>query len=233
MDRGFKFLGGACFLVACLWCNAEALESESSRNLVVQNQSRGNSLPIVPGGAPPQEPELDGSLMAEYSQARQLIEAGRLSEAKAILERLSKKIANQPEIQNALGVLYRKGGDLGLALEAYAKAVENKPEFAPAIFNMAIVYREQGDFSKAEQAYQRVLQISPNLGAAHLNLAILYDLYFNRPSDALRHYRKFESLGGTNEMIPIWISDLERRLSPRQPGGAPPAGPTAEIGASP
>jgi tetratricopeptide (TPR) repeat protein len=128
-----------------------------------------------------------------------------------LLEELAKLNAGDAVVHNALGATYRKQGQLDKAIEAYQRAIKARPGFAEAKYNLAIAYREKGDFARAERAYQEALQANPNLVAAQFNLAVLYDLYLNRPSDALRHYRAFQSLGGQNEMVEIWIADLEKR----------------------
>jgi tetratricopeptide (TPR) repeat protein len=54
-----------------------------------------------------------------------------------------------------------------------------------------IYFRERGEFSRAESAYREALRIAPDHSDALFNLGILYELYLNRPAEAVAHYRTY------------------------------------------
>lgn len=172
------------------------------------------TVPSEPGRLLPGE-----DLRGAYRRSTTLMQSGNTAEAAGLLEELAKLNSGDAAVHNALGATYRKQGRLDMAIETYQRAIKARPAFAEAKYNLGIAYRQKGEFARAERAYQDALQANPNFAAAHFNLAVLYDLYLNRPSDALRHYRAFQSMGGQNEMVEIWIADLEKR---QKAAAAPP-----------
>ena len=83
--------------------------------------------------------------------------------------------------------------NLNTVLEDMAKnfkqAVELKPDFLEAVFNLALTYHEMGDFANAERHYRAALLIKPSLLRTHLKLAQLYT-ETNRKEMAIDEYRK-------------------------------------------
>jgi Flp pilus assembly protein TadD len=116
-----------------------------------------------------------------------------------------------------LGVLYRRGGRVDDAVREYEAAIRLDPDDAAAYHNLGLVQRARGKFADAERAYRRALELRPNQTDTHYNLGILYDLYLNRPQDALQHYRTvIESGGPTADTVAGWVLALERRLAQGQ-----------------
>jgi tetratricopeptide (TPR) repeat protein len=149
------------------------------------------------------------------------LEQGQSQKAVAQFESLAASNPNQAAVFTALGVAYRRQGQLDKAVEAYRKAIGLQSGSVEAHYNLGIAYREKGQFKEAESEYRMTLAIDPNFSQAHYNLAILYDLYFNRPAEAVKHYKEYKRLSGGNELLEVWIEDLERRA--QGSGGASPA----------
>jgi len=90
------------------------------------------------------------------------------------------------EAFNRQGVQYRTEGRLAEAEACYRKAVEVRPDFAVAHYNLANILKQQGRTDLALSSYATALALNPDLADAHYNLGNLYkDL--GRPDDAERH----------------------------------------------
>lgn len=163
----------------------------------------------------------NGLLQSGYEQGLSYLEKGELENAQRIFESLAQSNPDRMEVHNTLGVLYRRRGMLDKAIVEYKKAIalsessgsapSERTASADVYYNLAIAYREQGDFRKAEDGYLKSIKLNPNLAAAYYNLGVLYDLYLNRPADAVRCYREYERLAGQNKTVDVWIADLENR----------------------
>ncbi|MGA1794898.1 MAG: tetratricopeptide repeat protein [bacterium] len=85
-------------------------------------------------------------------------------------------------------------GDYAQALESFGKAVEEKPDFAQAYYNIGIIYDQQQRFSDAIEAYKKVLDIDPNTALVFENLAM--DSYLvGNVEDAMYYANLAESRG--------------------------------------
>jgi Flp pilus assembly protein TadD len=119
---------------------------------------------------------------------------------------------------NNLGILYKRKGLLEKAIEEYKEALRLKPDYAEAHNNLGMAYREKGLFKEAERAYREAIRLKSDLGEAHFNLGILYDLYLNRPGEAIQHYKDYLRLGGQKRQeVELWISVLQQKLQSSQP----------------
>ena len=148
-----------------------------------------------------------------FQQALAAIRAGHDDEAITILETIT---APQPELVGAqvnLAVAYARTGRLQAAWERLTEASRHAPYDPAVLTEMGVVKRKQGEFQAALEYYQRALSADEAYAPAHRNIGILFDLYLQRPQDALRHYQRYRDLSEANsEMVDQWITDLERRL---------------------
>ena len=147
-----------------------------------------------------------------YQRGLAYLERGEAEKALALFKELASSGRAQAEVYNAIGVAYRKQGLLDKAVEAYTNALKLKDRYVEAHYNLGIVYREKGQFQKAESEYQEAITLDPKFAQAHHNLAVLYDLYLNRPREALKHFKEYKQLTGGSETLDVWIVDLERRV---------------------
>lgn len=76
------------------------------------------------------------------------------------------------------------------ALQEYKATLELRPDYPPAIFNMALIYSSTGNLERAKQLYEKVLQIDPNYSDAYRSLGAISYLNNDLP-EALRYFEKF------------------------------------------
>ena len=162
-------------------------------------------------------PDSTVGIESRYARGLSYIKQNQMEKAQAILESVAKDDPNDIKVHITLGVMYNRGGAHQKAIDAYKKAialtekVSEKSVLAVLENSLGIAYRGLGKFKEAEKAYNRAMGIDPGLAEAHLNLGVLYDLYMNRLADAVRLYRSYKKLAGPNEIVDVWIADLEQR----------------------
>jgi len=134
-------------------------------------------------------------------------------EAELRLEQFVLEYPHFPGAYVNLAILYARDDRLDEARQALDQALAIDPLHASANHQLGILLRRQGQFAEAEQAYQRALASAPDFALAHRNLGILLDVYLQRPSEALQHYRRYQELvAEPDASVGRWIIDLERRV---------------------
>ena len=113
---------------------------------------------------------------------------------------------------NNLGILLKEKGQVEKALSHYRKAVDLDPASAEIYNNLGILLREMGRFHEAEKAYLNALRIKEDFVPTHFNLGILYDLYLNKPEEAIRQYVFLARIQGKTPQLEAWILHLEKRM---------------------
>lgn len=161
----------------------------------------------------PPAPEVTGRNAETFARATELLQAGRLVEAEALLLQVTD---DQPELAgpwiNLAQVFLAQSRDDD-AVAALEQAVLANPGNCAARTDLGVLLRKRGEFSAAESHYLACLEYQPDYHAAYLNLGILYDLYLGRLSDALAAYRQYQALTAEPDgRVNIWVVDLERRL---------------------
>ena len=73
--------------------------------------------------------------------------------------------------EHNLGAALQSDGRIDEAIVHYQRALEFKPDHAPALNNLGTAQAAKGDAGSAIQSYQRALAIDPAYASAHYNLA--------------------------------------------------------------
>jgi Tfp pilus assembly protein PilF len=97
---------------------------------------------------------------------------GRIDEA---VDGYEKVLEDEPGNQYAhynLGLVHQQAGRNADAEREYRAAISTDPNFASALFNLAIL-RTEADPDEAEELYRSVLTLQPDNASAHLNLGFL------------------------------------------------------------
>jgi len=151
-------------------------------------------------------------LPRSYDKALVLMQSGDYQAAIPVLDAFIDKHPELAGPQLNLGIAYHLTGQDEAAVETLNHALQLNPSNPATWHQLAIIYRTQGDFDAALDAYRKALELDPDYALAHRNIGILYDLYLQKPGQALQHYRKYLALeGGKDKTVSRWITDLERR----------------------
>ena len=69
---------------------------------------------------------------------------------------------NDPDVLTDQGVMFRRVGWFGKAIENFEKANDQNPRHIQSLYNLGIVYRDDlGDSNKAKEAWSKYLEIAP------------------------------------------------------------------------
>jgi tetratricopeptide (TPR) repeat protein len=154
------------------------------------------------------------------------------------VERAHADDPDNPHLDFALGMLYKRGGRLADAGAAYERALENRGTAGPIHNNLGVIAYHRGDYDRAIGHFQRAVRENSNLAAAHYNLSQAYakKLYFEKADEELREanrlaFRRIRSMikhqtGGVNgtlldEPLPAWTYWSQAWTGPRQTPGVP------------
>ncbi len=89
--------------------------------------------------------------------------------------------------ENNLGVALQADEQLDEAMAHYRRAIDLRPDYAPAYSNLGTAQRARGQFDEAISTYEHALRLQPDYPDAHYNLAnALLDK--GRAGDAARHF---------------------------------------------
>jgi tetratricopeptide (TPR) repeat protein len=153
-----------------------------------------------------------------FARALAAQEGGEPDQAEGLWKQVIAAAPRYAAPHTNLGILYRASGKLDDAIREYEAAIQLDPTDAAAYHNLGLAHRARGAWADAERAYLRALEHRPEQAETHYNLAILYDLFLDRPEDALAQYRAVLSLGGPDvDAVEQWIRTLERRLAQPEP----------------
>ncbi|MDX1811073.1 MAG: tetratricopeptide repeat protein, partial [Gammaproteobacteria bacterium] len=86
------------------------------------------------------------------------------------------------------------------AIDSFRKALELKPHYVDAQFNLANTYKEQGQLEEAKETYQLVLSQQPNHIGATVNLAVIMGWEGNF-TDALDLLKRAEAEDASNYVL--------------------------------
>ncbi len=89
-------------------------------------------------------------------------------------ERLAQKMPDNPIPENMLGAAFLGLKDLALAREHFKKALKIKPDFTPALFNLAGLELLAGNRDRAIGHFQKILELQPDNLRAMMEMARLY-----------------------------------------------------------
>jgi Flp pilus assembly protein TadD len=101
------------------------------------------------------------------ASARDAAAAGRIADARAAYARALQATPDTPFLHRELGVLERKAGNAGAALEHLRRASELDPSDAVSLIQIGEVLEQQQDLAGADAAYRKAAAIdaSPDLTA--------------------------------------------------------------------
>ncbi len=114
-----------------------------------------------------------------------------------------------------VGNAYAAKNDFKRALDSYYQAINNKPDYYLAWFNMGIAYTQIKNLEQAEQAFAKTIKLKPEFADAYRNLAIIDYIKENYKS-SLFNFEKYLSLTDDEQAkktVQQDILELKRRIN--------------------
>jgi len=88
-----------------------------------------------------------------------------------------------------LGIALQKKGELDQAIAQFQKAIDIKPDYAPAWNNLGTALQSAGVPDQAVAAFQKAIEIKPDYELAWVNYGVALQ-QAQRPEDAIASYKK-------------------------------------------
>ena len=81
---------------------------------------------------------------------------------------------NDPSVNNELGRVYHRKGDIKRAITYFKKAIQINPNYAMAYYNLGIVYGCIDNIDEEIASYKKAIKVYPNFAQAYNNLGAAY-----------------------------------------------------------
>ena len=94
-------------------------------------------------------------------EANALLKQNRLEEAKAIYEKICKRVKRDPECWYMLGAINGRLGNYQKAVEYCSTAVKLDPANIPALYNLAIGLRDTNRLLESIKSFRRIIKLQP------------------------------------------------------------------------
>ncbi len=95
----------------------------------------------------------------------------RLKQALSESSQMLKKFPNSVILFNIVGASNAELRQFDAAIESYKKALEIKPDYAEAYYNMGNALTDKGDPEAAIDSYKQALKIKPDYAEVYYNMA--------------------------------------------------------------
>ena len=168
-----------------------------------------------------------------FKEAKKLIAANRLEQAKVVLQPLITELNNDYRIFSMLGFIYHKQGLFSRAIKNYRKALEMNSADIETAINLSLVYNDLGKYEEGAELYSKAVgmletanskdqsdtknndDINIMFSNQHTNIGELY-LRYNRSQDAYVEFEKALRLHATSQQAHIEMAECLSRLGKRK-----------------
>ncbi|MBD3880413.1 tetratricopeptide repeat protein [Phormidium tenue FACHB-886] len=164
----------------------------------------------------PENAEIHRTLAGMYAQVGERIEEVMYRYQAVSLQ---PRWAN-PKNQLVLGNALIEQGKVAEAIDCYQRAVQLRPDFYEAYYNLGVALAEQEAWQEAIAAFTRALTINPDHAASHLGLAKLLDEQGDLTT-ALTHYQQAAALDPESAAAPYMLAEALLKLRQWQAALAP------------
>ena len=111
---------------------------------------------------------------SEVQSVFSLYSNGQIQEALDSVETLIKDYPDEPLLFNISGACYKEIDKLEMACKSFEKAVDLKPDYAEARYNLGITLKELGQVDAAIKCYEDTLAIKHAYPNVHNNLGNIF-----------------------------------------------------------
>jgi len=101
-----------------------------------------------------------------YKQGTEAFDKGDYIAAERFFYDILRQNPRFADIQNKIGIIYNQTNRLGLATEAFEKALSINPGYTEASLNLAITYSDLGKYEKAREVFERAAHFIEKAGEA-------------------------------------------------------------------
>jgi tetratricopeptide (TPR) repeat protein len=144
---------------------------------------------------------------ADFNAAVEHYQAGRLTEARHLAERVVSHRPNHAAAWHLLGVLHSAAGNRANARIALEKAVKSNPQDSGAAYNLGTLLSQLGEYKEAADNFRRSLLQQPDNHLARLGFAQSLRRS-GRPRPAIAEYRRLLAADPAQLVAALELADL-------------------------
>lgn len=149
----------------------------------------------------------------EYASVMRLMDAGRLPEAQARIDRHIAAHPRDPQMRFIQSTLLGRQGRHAEAEAVLVQLTQDYPELAEPYNNLAVLHAARGELAKAREALENALRIHPAYATAQENLG---DVYLRLAAQA---YARAAAEGGDRARLAPKAEAIGRLLPPAGAAG--------------
>lgn len=156
---------------------------------------------------------------ASYEQALSLIRSQQIEPGIAMLREILKESPSDIKAHNLLGIALTTAGSIEEANTHFRKAIELKPEFYPALKNLAINEMKLNRTEEAKAHFVEALKFGPDDPVTHLALGEIY-FQAKQYAEAVKHYDQSRELPFRDPRMTLnYAASLFESKMPEQASG--------------
>lgn len=121
---------------------------------------------------------------------------------------------NNLNAQIQLAIAHEIMEEEDMALMIYQKIIETSPGYIKAYNHKSALLISMGNYLEASILFNKVLKLNPDYYQAYLGIGICFDK-LNKPSDAIRYYKKFLTCKPNSQHSPFVKERLAKILKPQ------------------
>ena len=170
---------------------------------------------------------------AIFKEAKKLIGANKLEQAKVVLQPLITELNNDYRVFSMLGFIYHKQGLFSRAIKNYRKALDINGTDVETAINLSLVYNDLGKYEEGADLYAKAVgmlekvesngenkvedseDINVMFSNQHANIGELY-LRYNRAHDACVELEKAITLCPGSQHANVEMAECLSRLGKRK-----------------
>lgn len=153
--------------------------------------------------------EEEQNFLRKLSYDELVILARKLSEIESISREKQKLGKRCAACYIDMARLYHDKGEYSRAEKTLKTAIEIDPGNAFAHCSLGEIYKHLSLFDDSIRELNNAMILDPDLPDSYINLGIVYDDYVHDDQKALKNYRKYLDLGGSDEQVHEWIRQIE------------------------
>lgn len=139
-----------------------------------------------------------------------LLRTGRVSEARAVFERLDELVPNDHETLSGLDQVYTRQGDTPRLMDTLERLAKASPRAAlEYLFRAAELALSQGDDTTAKKLARQLIELAPAEATAHIRVGELY-ARLGLSAEAAESWRQALSLEPRNMSVRFRLASLYR-----------------------
>ena len=123
----------------------------------------------------------------QIDSVMELYSSGKIHEAITSINELTQNFPKEPLLFNIGGACYLAADLINEAVKFFEKAIELKPDYAAAQYNLGVAFRTLKQTDSAIECFRKAIEINPAYPDAHNNIGLIL-LQYGKFFEAVEHF---------------------------------------------